>query len=46
MPLFHLVMLVPGEILELRIYADMLPLVVLGLVGAGAGGRPAREAPP
>ena len=45
-PLFHLVMLVPGEILELRIYADMLPLVVLGLVGAGAGGRPAREAEP
>jgi len=39
-PLFHLVMLVPGEILELRIYADMLPLVVLGLVGAVAGGAP------
>ena len=37
-PLFHVAMLVPGEILELRIYAEMLPLVVLGLVAASADG--------
>jgi len=31
-PIFHVAMFVPGELLELRIYAEMLPLVVWGVV--------------
>ncbi|RJP53221.1 MAG: hypothetical protein C4586_01820 [Anaerolineaceae bacterium] len=31
-PLFHLVMLIPGEINETRIFGEMLPLVILGVV--------------
>ncbi|MBE0683795.1 MAG: hypothetical protein IH589_17960 [Anaerolineales bacterium] len=31
-PLFHLAMLIPGEINELRIYGEMLPLVILGIL--------------
>jgi hypothetical protein len=31
-PLFHLAMFIPGEINEMRIYGEMLPFVILGVV--------------
>jgi hypothetical protein len=31
-PIFHLLMIIPGEIFELRIYAEMIPVVIAGLV--------------
>lgn len=35
-PLFHVAMLIPGGINELRIYGEMLPLVILGVVAGVA----------
>jgi hypothetical protein len=49
-PVFHAAMVVPGEITEIRIYAEMLPLVVWGTAFAisglltGAPGTPSRPA--
>lgn len=31
-PLFHLLMIIPGEVLELRIYAEMIPVVIIGVI--------------
>jgi len=30
--IFHILMLIPGEVYELRIYAEMIPVVIVGLV--------------
>jgi hypothetical protein len=52
-PIFHAVMFVPGEIYELRIYMEMLPLVVWGValgvlsvLGTGDGDLPQSEPNP
>jgi hypothetical protein len=37
--LFHLAMLIPGEINEMRIYGEMLPLVILGVVAGITTGK-------
>jgi hypothetical protein len=37
-PIVHVAMLIPGEIVEIRIYAEMLPLVIWGVM-AGLLGR-------
>lgn len=31
-PCFHLAMLIPGDVGELRIYGEMLPLIIMGIV--------------
>lgn len=31
-PIFHLLMIIPGEVYELRIYAEMIPVVITGLL--------------
>lgn len=36
-PLYHILMFIPGQILEMRIYTEMLPLVVWGTVAGFYG---------